>query len=656
MQVFGRYRLRKLLGRGGMGIVWLAQDERLERDVALKLLPEMLFLDAAARDDLKRETRKSLELTHANIVRIYDFIEDDQAAAISMEYVDGATLSHLRVEKAAKVFETDELACWLPGLCSALGYAHESARLVHRDLKPANIMLTSRGALKVADFGIACSLMNSVNRISMAAGSGGTLAYMSPQQMQGDPASALDDIYALGATIYELLTSRPPFHSGNLTLQVREVVPESLARRRDALGITGKTIPAAWEKVVAACLAKDPAKRPQHATEIPHWLGITAPTAPVEILTSKTIIPANYRAAASSRLLKYAVPVFTGIALLAGSVSFHHAANKSPAPISTMAAPATVSAGRGGLIVKTSPPGATVTIGGDAVETTPATFKGVPAGKYPLQIMLDGYEPVDMQTEIVASKFGDLGTIALTRSVGAVQLITTPPGSDFEISQQGTVLRSGQTPQTIAKLPTGSYSITIKRAGWPNFSREVKVERNATQVVEWEFGQGALALTSEPSGANVFVDGRLLGQTPLSAQLPAGTYKSIRLALDRYKVASIDAIVEQGKTTTPDPVLLAPCTGRIEVTSVPDGAEIFLDKVAIGVAPLSLDVPIGAHELTAHHAGFPERKHSVSIALDETETVQFAMRASSASHTHRKTPPPSTWNKIGQTLKNVFKR
>jgi len=98
-KVFGRYTLIKVLGRGGMGVVWLARDEELERDVALKFLPTLMMQDHAAFDDLKRETKRCLELTHPHIVRIHDFIHDERSGCISMEYVDGETLSNLRAEK-----------------------------------------------------------------------------------------------------------------------------------------------------------------------------------------------------------------------------------------------------------------------------------------------------------------------------------------------------------------------------------------------------------------------------------------------------------------------------------------------------------------------------------------------------------------------------
>ena len=184
--VFGRYKLVKVLGRGGMGIVWLARDEELERDVALKFLPDLMIQDRALLDQLKRETKRCLELTHPHIVRIHDFVHDERSGCISMEYVDGETLSNLRAEKEQKVFEPDEIAGWISQLCDALHYAHNHAKVIHRDLKPANLMVNKRGDLKVADFGIARSLVDSASRLTAEEGRSGTLVYMSPQQVSGD--------------------------------------------------------------------------------------------------------------------------------------------------------------------------------------------------------------------------------------------------------------------------------------------------------------------------------------------------------------------------------------------------------------------------------------------------------------------------------------
>lgn len=271
-KLFGRYTLKKILGRGGMGVVWLARDENLEREVALKFLPDLLLHDRGILEGLKRETKRSLALTHPHIVRIYDFVQDSQTACISMEYVDGDTLSSLRADKENQVFEPDEIEPYVRQLCEALDYAHTRAKIVHHDLKPANLIISSQGELKVMDFGIARSLSDSVSMMTMNRGSSGTLVYMSPQQLDDERATILDDIYSAGVTIYELLTSKPPFFGGNIDRNIHEKIPPSMASRRDEFGITAKAIPVLWEQTVAACLAKDPAQRPQ---ELAHRLGLS---------------------------------------------------------------------------------------------------------------------------------------------------------------------------------------------------------------------------------------------------------------------------------------------------------------------------------------------------------------------------------------------
>jgi serine/threonine protein kinase len=294
-KVFGRYTLVRVLGRGGMGIVWLARDEELERDVALKFLPDLMIKDHAVFDQLKRETKRCLELTHPHIVRIHDFVHDERSGCISMEYIDGETLSNLRAEKVQRVFEPDETATWMSQLCDALDYAHNHAKIIHCDLKPANLMVNQRGELKVSDFGIARSLGDSASRLTLEQGRSGTLVYMSPQQLNGERCTHLDDIYSLGASIYELLTSKPPFYSGNIDRQICERVAPSMMERRKDLDIEPALVPQIWEDTVAACLAKDPSQRPQSAAEVAQRLQltsrqITTRVAPGKRLNSKALV------------------------------------------------------------------------------------------------------------------------------------------------------------------------------------------------------------------------------------------------------------------------------------------------------------------------------------------------------------------------------
>jgi serine/threonine protein kinase len=310
-RLFGRYTLKRVLGRGGMGIVWLAHDDELKRSVAMKFLPDMIVRDREAVEDLKRETRRSLDLTHHHIVRIYDFTQDENSAAIIMEYVDGETLSAMKTQQPGGCFGVSTLSIWAGHFCQALDYAHRQARVVHRDLKPANLMVNSRGDLKITDFGISRSMSDSMTRVSMS-NTAGTLAYMSPEQALGSPPAGADDIYAFGATMYDLLTGRPPFFRGNLQVQLETVVPPPMNARRAELGNSGEPVPALWEEVIAACLAKRPQDRPQSMAEIANLLGIGGPTTGYRPGSSPTFAPLSAALApGTTRATQQAQPATT---------------------------------------------------------------------------------------------------------------------------------------------------------------------------------------------------------------------------------------------------------------------------------------------------------------------------------------------------------
>lgn len=269
-EVFRRYQLQRVLGRGGMGVVWLATDLELHREVALKFLPDALAYSEGALADLKRETKHALELTHPHIVRVHDWVSDGEHAAVCMEYIDGKALSTLRALQPSGVFETNEIQEWTSQLCQALDYAHSRVGVVHRDLKPQNLLINAKGELKVADFGIARSLSETLTRTTGgASGVSGSPGYMSPQQWQGKRTQPSDDIYSLGASLYELLTSKPPFYTGDIRIQTMEETAPSMAERRRELGVESSgTIPAEWEALVARCLAREAERRPASGGEI----------------------------------------------------------------------------------------------------------------------------------------------------------------------------------------------------------------------------------------------------------------------------------------------------------------------------------------------------------------------------------------------------
>lgn len=275
-ELFARFKLERLLGKGAMGEVWLAHDGRLSQLIALKFLPESAFGDAEALQSLAKETRRSRELTHPHIVRVHDLESDERTGAIAMEYVEGDSLSALRQRQPGGFFEVRAISSWVRQLCEALDYAHGQAHIVHRDLKPANIMISRQGDLKVMDFGISASIADSESKRSMLVGVSGTPLYMSPQQRNGERPSERDDIYSLGATIYELLTGKPPFYTGDLHMQIVHKVPPSMAARRAELEVAGEPIPEVWETVVAQCLAKEACLRPPSVRVVAQRLGLLA--------------------------------------------------------------------------------------------------------------------------------------------------------------------------------------------------------------------------------------------------------------------------------------------------------------------------------------------------------------------------------------------
>ncbi len=277
----GRFTLLQQLGEGGMGVVWLAHDERLDDRVALKFLPRAAQSDPEALKHFRRETQRSRKLTHAHIVRIHDLHEaPDEDPFISMEYVEGWNLGQVQAEQTNAVFRWSDLKPLVMQLCEALEFAHGEG-FIHRDLKPANLLMDSQGRLKLADFGLAGRVVQPKQRVGGGRFPGGTVTHMCPQQLDDLPPCVTDDIYALGAMLYEFLTGQPPFHSGDVEYQVRQVPPMPISHRLVELHFSNP-VPSEIAALIMACLSKDPAKRPQTARAVADWIRSGATKEPVE--------------------------------------------------------------------------------------------------------------------------------------------------------------------------------------------------------------------------------------------------------------------------------------------------------------------------------------------------------------------------------------
>ena len=335
----GRFTLKKILGQGGMGTVWLAQDNHLQESVALKFLPPQIRFDPAAISMLRKETSRSRKLSHPNIIRSHDFHQHEgEDPFIAMEYVEGHTLHALRFQQPREIFSWDKLTPWTRQLCDALDYAH-SEKIIHRDLKPSNLMLDTGGRLKLADFGIATVISDSVTRLS--GNIAGTPLYMSPQQMDGKAPQPTDDIYSLGATLYELLTGTPPFHTGQIVHQVLHNEPEPPSERLAEFKLHNE-IPPDVEAMIMACLAKDAARRPQSARAVADWIGLQPPPHAKSLAATITPSDEELQAAAAAVTSRKRWRVLTMIfpILLLGAGGWFWATKLSPKK--TQTAPAKV--------------------------------------------------------------------------------------------------------------------------------------------------------------------------------------------------------------------------------------------------------------------------------------------------------------------------
>ena len=245
-----RYVIKKQLGQGGMGTVFLAEDTRLKRSVALKVLSPHLAADAGLKTRMIQEAQAAAQIDHPNCVHVFDVGEENNQCYITMEYVTGQTVRNLIEEKGS--LGAKETVDLLLQITKGLGYAHKKG-ITHRDIKPENIIITEDGTAKIMDFGLA--LAPGASRLTAPGGICGTLAYMAPEQLRGDPElTPAVDIYATGCMTYELLSGKLPFEGADMN---------SLKMKQDAppLSEPCPDLPAELVEIVGKCLIRDIASR-----------------------------------------------------------------------------------------------------------------------------------------------------------------------------------------------------------------------------------------------------------------------------------------------------------------------------------------------------------------------------------------------------------
>ena len=592
METIGRYKVVRELGRGAMGVVYLAIDPNIGRNVAIKTIrfgdksPEELN---RMRERLFREARSAGMLSHPGIVTIYDVEQQGDLAYIAMEYVDGPTLDQVLAD--AEPMAGENMFSVLGQTAVALDYAH-SKGIVHRDIKPANIMLSDDGTAKIADFGIA--KITAAENLTMTGSIVGTPHYMSPEQVQGQTVDGRSDQFSLAVIAYEMLTGEKPYTGEHLTTVVYKIVAEEPVPPHRL----NPTLSGPIEQVLRKVLAKKPDARYRNCQEF------------VEALERACAATAGWRVMPRGGLLNEPTMADVRSPLSPAATRIAPASTpKGPAPVS----PAPVAAA-----ASTLPPPRYKRR--DSTALAPATGVRKKSGfpKFLLAVLLAagllaliGWQAAPwLMPGRRAAEGGQAATVApetttaesklsspaqTAPSVTPPQVTTPPDAADAKPSPVGPAEPpaepSAKPPAAAAPPPENAQAVPA--AGTTR--REPAASAGAAQDV---------TMLSSPAGATATVDGNrsLTCTTPCVLQLPPGRH-SVSLSVPGLQMERREFTVGAGPLELAS-VPLRPMGGTLMLTSVPLGAAISINGKRIDkVTPAQIPLPFGVYSVTIEKDG-----------------------------------------------------
>ena len=590
MESVGRYRITKELGRGAMGVVYLAEDPTIGRNVAIKTIRLAEVTDpeerAKLRERLFREARSAGILSHPGIVTIYDMEEHDEVAFIAMEYVDGPTLDQLLSKREA--LAPERLMSILRQTAAALDYAHAKG-IVHRDIKPANIMIASDGAVKITDFGIA--KVTTSQQYTQTGTILGTPNYMSPEQVQGLAVTGRADEFSLAVIAFEMLTGDRPFTGEHLTTVVYKIVAEEPPPVQRLNPTLGPQIDGALRRA----LSKKPEGRYGSCIEFINGLdaacantqgwknlprgGNTAlptvisegPRTRTEAFNpgSTTEELAGRRRSRWKWVLPFAAALVVAvglIALIALQFGTDLGPSKSAAPATPTEAASNPSSGQAGTTqpngqAAVNPP-PTSPSGAPSSEEKPSPTEPAttPAAKPPTE---SSANPQETPTE-EAQKPTEAERGAATQerpaspertkagprlAKGPQDVVITSEPSGVTAVLDGNSSTSCKTPCILSVMP-GRHSVSVNQPGYQQERHEFQIIDSPVDVPRFTLRamSGTLMLSSDPNGAAIFLNDRPTSKlTPAQLNLPPGNY-NIRLEKDGVQKSQLIEI-RNGETT-----------------------------------------------------------------------------------------------------------
>ena len=603
IQTIGRYRLLGELGRGAMGVVYRAEDPNIGRTVALKT--QRLDVQGTEQQDLLRrlrqEARSAGVLNHPNIVTIYDAGEQDALFYIAMEYIEGATLQSMLTP--GKAMPVDQIVEVVRQICAGLDYAH-ARQIVHRDIKPANIMITPEGAAKIMDFGIAKtgSGMTSAGQVL------GTPSYMSPEQVKGKALDGRSDLFSVGVILYEAITGQKPFTGDNITTIIYKIVNEEPVPPREL----DLSVHPGLNQVITRALCKSLDQRYQRGWDLARDLmnykalatsmGQPATESDQTVALSTAQLRVQAAALRDAQAAAQAAPVTSGAVAAAPAAAEEAAVEvagaatpgtaQRPAAVQQAATPPKMSRSTQALLATVVLLLAILGLGSRAVwrarhAQTEAAAAAQPAESAPAQP-----KPTD--------------TSATTSSAPSSETTSTPTAETKPPATSETAV-----PLTKAE----KHAKTAKKEA-------VTAQPQPTVPPEAIAVSGQIRILSTPSGANVSIDGKPQGSTPLTVPEVSPGAHTVTLSKAGFRPETRNVEVERGKRAQINAVLVS-SMASVNANSTPVGASIVIDGTDTGkLTPAQVQVAEGSHKVSLRLQGW--RAFDTTVTLKPGETYNLA--------------------------------
>jgi formylglycine-generating enzyme required for sulfatase activity len=533
------HEMVRVIGRGSYGEIWLARS-LTGTWRAVKIVDRRTFeSDKAFQREFEGMARfEPISRGDAGFVDILHVGRDEDGGffyyvmELADDHLAGGRIDPERYVPKTLKSELSRRARLLADECITIGLSLSKALaalhaqgLVHRDIKPANIIFVG-GVPKIADIGlVAASGQESYV---------GTEGYVPPE----GPGTVQADIYSLGKVLYEIAMGKDRMDFPAVNSRLADLPDKAVLMRLN-------------DVLLRAC-ANRPAERYASAAELHEDLERLRDGRPL----------------AERQRRRW--PVFASFGTLAAIAGagwyFSHLRTEA-----------------GSVVIETNPPGAMVAMDG-WMHPAPAHFDGLRPGAHSAHVMLKGYEQVDVKFDVQSKTEAHPKLLQLKRSVGSAQISSTPPGADFELRSGAVAVKSGTTPATLAGVPTGEYDVIMRLDGREQRGR-IEIARDEMTQTELEFASGKIAVRSAPPGAEISIDGKPAGVTPINIALPEGAHEFAA----KYRTWPAQSrIVTVARAQTNEAAFDFP-TGSVKITSSPGGAAVFANGVEIGRTPLPIE-------------------------------------------------------------------